>query len=95
MIRNFLLLIFYLLLISCGQSVAVLGPALTIATTGNVQHALVSQAVNSKIKHQTGKNISDIVVDTLDQPLNCTQISSNELQEVFFVTYNDIDCRLK
>jgi len=90
------ILVSFIFLSGCAQSVAVLGPAISIAKTGSVQHALVSQTVNTGIKHQTGKNISDHMVDSLEpQPLDCTVISSNELQSIFFDDYENIDCHLK
>ncbi|MDB3895269.1 hypothetical protein N9324_04245 [Candidatus Pelagibacter sp.] len=90
------ILISYMFLNGCAQSVAVLGPAISIAKTGSVQHALVSQTVNSGIKHQTGKNISDHMVDSIEsKPLDCEVTSSNELHGVFFDDYRNIDCHLR
>jgi len=56
----------------------------------------MSQTVNSGIKHQTGKNISDHMVDSIEsKPLDCEVISSNELHGVFFDDYRNIDCHLR
>ena len=95
MIRIFLILISFLFLVGCGQSVAVLGPALTIATTGNVQHVVLSQSFNTGIKKKTGKDISEHMVSSATKPLDCTLVSTNELQGVFFDDYQNIDCHLK
>ena len=90
------ILISFIFLNGCAQSVALLGPAISIVKTGSVQHALVSQTVNTGIKHQTGKNISDHMVDSLEpKPLDCKVISTNEMQGVFFDDYENIDCHLK
>ena len=95
MIRIFLILISFLLLVSCRQSVAILGPALTIVTTGNVQHVVLSQSLNAGIKKNTGKDISEHMVSSATKPLDCKVINTNELQGVFFDDYQNIDCHLK
>ena len=76
----------------CTQNVALLGPALSVATTGSVNQALLSGSINTGIKHQTGKSINEHMVQSLDQNLDCSDYSSNELSKVFFVNYPDIDC---
>tara|TARA_B100000287_G_scaffold427060_1_gene476047 strand:+ start:225 stop:518 length:294 start_codon:yes stop_codon:yes gene_type:complete len=89
------LLIIFFLLNGCTQSVALLGPALSIATTGNVNQALLSGTINSGIKHQTGKGVSEHMVQSLNEPLDCSMTSSNELSEMFFDDYNNLDCYLE
>ena len=95
MIKNLKLLIIFVLLTGCAQSVAVLGPAITVATTGSVNQALLSGTINTGIKHQTGKGISEHMVQTLNEPIDCSMTSSNELAEMFFDDYNNLDCYLK
>ena len=53
--------IYFLVLISaflsgCIQSAALLGPGVTIATTGNVMQAGLQYGSNSAIKKETGKD---------------------------------------
>ena len=53
--------IYFLFLIStlltgCIQSTALLGPGVTIATTGNLMHAGLQYSANSAIKNETGKD---------------------------------------
>ena len=86
------LLIIFFLLNGCTQSVALLGPALSVATTGSVNQALLSGTINSGIKHQTGKGVSEHMVQSLNEPLDCSMTSSNELAEIFFDDYNNLDC---
>tara|TARA_Y100001935_G_scaffold244258_1_gene236526 strand:- start:9 stop:302 length:294 start_codon:yes stop_codon:yes gene_type:complete len=86
------LLIIFFLLNGCTQSVALLGPALSVATTGSVNQALLSGTINSGIKHQTGKGLSEHMVQSLNEPLDCSMTSSNELAEMFFDDYNNLDC---
>ena len=95
MIKNLKILIIFLFLTGCAQSVAVLGPAITVATTGSVNQALLSGTINTGIKHQTGKGISEHMVQTLNEPIDCSMTSSNELAEMFFDDYNNLDCYLE
>ena len=95
MIKNLKLLIIFIFLTGCAQSVAVLGPAVTVATTGSVNQALLSGTINTGIKNQTGKNVSEHMVQSFNEPLDCSMTSSNELAEIFFDDYNDLDCYLE
>ena len=92
MIKNFKLIVIFVFLTGCSQSVAVLGPALTVATTGSVNQALLSGTINTGVKHKTGKNVSEHMVQSFNEPLDCSMTSSNELAEMFFDDYNDLDC---
>ena len=57
-------LIFNLIILSgCVQSTAMLGPALTAASTGNVLQTGFSYGANLTIKKTTGKNTSEHIVD--------------------------------
>ena len=76
----------------CTQNTALLGPALSVATTGSINRALLSGSINTGIKYQTGKSVNEHVVQSLEQNLDCSDYNSNELSEVFFVNYSDIDC---
>ena len=53
--------IYFLVLISiflsgCIQSTALLGPGVTIATTGNIMRAGLQYGANTAIKNETGKD---------------------------------------
>ena len=57
-------LIFNLFILSgCVQSTAMLGPALTAASTGNALQTGFSYGANLTIKKTTGKNPSEHIVD--------------------------------
>jgi outer membrane lipoprotein-sorting protein len=57
-------LIFNLFILSgCVQSTAMLGPALTAASTGNALQTGFSYGANLTIKETTGKNASEHIVD--------------------------------
>ena len=53
--KIFVLLFSLMLLNSCGQTTALLGPAITIGNTGNVMQAGFSYGTNMTIKQTTGK----------------------------------------
>ena len=83
-----------MLLCGCAQSIAILGPAITVATTGNINQALLSGSINTGVKHKTGKGVSEHMVQSLNEPIDCSMTSSNELAEIFFDDYNNLDCYL-
>ena len=64
-------------------------------TTGNVNQALLSGTINTGVKHQTGKGVSEHMVQSLNEPIDCSMTSSNELAEMFFDDYNNLDCYLE
>ena len=92
MIKNLKLLFILICFTGCAQSVAVLGPAVTVATTGSVNQALLSGTINTGVKHQTGKGVSEHMVQSLNEPIDCSMTSSNELAEMFFDDYSNLDC---
>ena len=53
--KIFVLLFSLMLLNSCGQTTALLGPAITIGNTGNVMQAGFSYGTNMAIKQTKGK----------------------------------------
>tara|TARA_B100000497_G_C7563527_1_gene339845 strand:+ start:593 stop:889 length:297 start_codon:yes stop_codon:yes gene_type:complete len=50
----------------CLQTTALLGPGVTIATTGNVLEAGLQYGANSVIEKETGKNTFEHLQDTVD-----------------------------
>ena len=79
----------------CAQKTALLGPALSVATNGSISKALVTGSINTGIKHQTGKSVNEHMAQSLERNLDCSDYSSNELLNIFFVNYSDIDCYSK
>ena len=91
----FLTLVSCLLLIGCGQNVAVLGPAFSIVKTKGIQQAALSETINQGFKKQTGKSITGYVSKAPNQEAKlpeCKTSHSNSLHEIFFYTVEDIDC---
>ena len=50
----------------CFQSTALLGPSMTVATTGNVLQAGLQYGANSAIKKETGKNTIEHLQDAVE-----------------------------
>ena len=51
----------------CVQSTVLLGPAITIGTTGNVMQAGVQLGTNHAIKQETGKDALTHITDAVDK----------------------------
>tara|TARA_B100001079_G_scaffold121502_1_gene104335 strand:- start:437 stop:733 length:297 start_codon:yes stop_codon:yes gene_type:complete len=94
MIKKLSIILLLMFLTSCAQNVAILGPTLSYVSTGSVGHAIMSGVINTGVKHETGKDVSEHVVQSLDKPLDCTLANSNELDAVFFNDYGNFDCHL-
>ena len=76
----------------CTQNTALLGPALSVVTTGSINQALLSGSINTGIKHHTGKSFNEHMAQSFQRNLDCSDHTSNELLTIFFVNYSDIDC---
>ena len=64
--------IYFLVLISvflsgCIQSTALLGPGVTIATTGNIMQAGLQYGANTAIKNETGKDAITHLKDVVNE----------------------------
>ena len=51
----------------CVQSTALLGPAITIGTTGNVMQAGIQLGTNHAIKQETGKDAFTHITDAVEE----------------------------
>jgi hypothetical protein len=51
----------------CIQSTALLGPGVTIATTGNVMQAGFQYGANTAIKNETGKDVLTHLKDAVEE----------------------------
>ena len=54
-------------LVSCAQNAALLGPAYTLATSGNVYHAGLTYGGNELITKTTGKSVTQNLKEVLIQ----------------------------
>ena len=76
-------------LTGCLQNTAFLGPAVTVASTGNVYQAGLSYGSSQAIKKMTGKTATENFKSFLDS--NNTSVKEEEIYDEFFVLVNDID----
>ena len=56
-LKIYFLIVFSISLSGCIQSTALLGPGVTIATTGNIMQASFQYGANTAIKNETGKDV--------------------------------------
>ena len=66
----------------CVQSTALLGPAYTLASTGNIYHAGLSYSSNQAIENITGKTPTENIKSLVDNKK--IKIEEKESQEEFF-----------
>ena len=57
----------FIFLNGCLQSTALIGPGVTIATTGNVIQAGFQYTANRAIKNETGKDALTLVKDVVEE----------------------------
>ena len=73
-------------LTGCLQNTAFLGPAMTVASTGNLYQAGLSYGSSEAIKKMTGKTPTENVKSFLD---NNTIVKEEEIYDEFFVLVKD------
>ncbi len=56
-----------LILSGCAQSTAMLGPAITLASSGNVSHAGITFITNKAVEKETGMDTVSFVSNKLEQ----------------------------
>ena len=56
-----------IILSGCAQSTAMLGPALTLASTGNASQAGLTFFTNKAVEKETGMNTVSFVTNTIEQ----------------------------
>ena len=94
--KIYFILISFIFLTGCVQSVALLGPAFTIVKTGSIQQALVGESINQGIKKETGKNVSEHVMQILDKDIKdqeCKNTDGDTLKEISFNSLDKTDCK--
>jgi hypothetical protein len=94
--KIYFILVSFIFLTGCVQSVALLGPALTIVKTGSIHQAVVGESINQGIKKETGKNVSEHVMQFLDRDLKdqeCKNTHRDTLREIFFNAFDETDCK--
>ena len=64
--KNILLLLCFVMLTGCFQSIALLGPAITGVSTGKIYQAGLSYGTNMIMFQATGKTTSEHMLDILN-----------------------------
>ena len=65
--KIYLLVLISVFLSGCIQSTALLGPGVTIVTTGNIMQAGLQYGANTAIKNETGKDALSHLKSVLDE----------------------------
>ena len=66
-LKIYFLIVISISLSGCIQSTALLGPGVTIATTGNVVQAGLQYGANTAIKNETGKDVLTHLKDVVEE----------------------------
>jgi len=85
--KIYLLVLISMFLTGCIQSTALLGPGVTIATTGNVMQAGFQYGANSAIKNETGKDAFTHLKDAVEEEQDSQKLN----KKIKNFTLNTID----
>jgi len=76
--KNIILyLVLSLFLTGCLQTTAMIGPAITLASTGNISQAGMTFFANKAIKDETGMNTLEFVSNKIDEGKNKKEVDDN------------------
>ena len=88
-LKIYFLIVFSISLTGCFQSTALLGPGVTIVTTGNVMQAGFQYGANTAIKKETGKDVLTHLKDVVEEKqenkkieLTIKDIAKNTIEKV-------------
>jgi spermidine/putrescine-binding protein len=90
--------VYFLILISisltgCIQSTALLGPGITIATTGNVMQAGLQYGANKAIKKETGKDVITHLKDVVEEEQDSHKLK-NKIKDIATNTIEKVKKKL-
>ena len=81
-LKNKIFLIIILFFLSaCMQSTAMVGPAITLTSTGNVFNSGMSYATNKAIQKETGLNTTEIITNKFKDEEN---LNNNDIQNKLY-----------
>ena len=66
-LKIFFITFYFIFLTGCIQTTSLLGPGVTVATTGNVFQAGLQYGANTALKNETGKDVITHIKDTVDE----------------------------
>jgi len=88
-LKIYFLIVISISLSGCIQSTSLLGPGITIATTGNIMQAGFQYGANTAIKKETGKDVLTHLKDVVDEEqenkkleLTIKDIATNTFEKV-------------
>ena len=85
--KIYLLVLISMFLTGCIQSTALLGPGVTIATTGNIMQAGFQYGANSAIKNETGKDAFTHLKDAIEEEQDSQKLN----KKIINFTQNTIE----
>ena len=75
--RIFIYIVTAIILSGCAQSTAMLGPALTLASTGNVSQAGITYITNKAVEKETGMDTVSFVSKKIEEKNSKTKLRLN------------------
>jgi len=93
--KIFIYVLIGIILSGCAQSTAMLAPAISLVSSGNISQASLTYFTNKAVEKETGMNTLQYVTDkTMDSEIReCEIVHSAEINEIFFNTLDEIDCK--
>jgi len=93
--KIFIYVLIGIILSGCAQSTAMLAPAISLVSSGNRSQASLTYFTNKAVEKETGMNTLQYVTDkTMDSEIReCEIVHSAEINEIFFNTLDEIDCK--
>jgi len=85
--KIYLLVLIPIILSGCIQSTALLGPGVTIATTGNIMQAGLQYGANTAIKKETGKDALTHLKSAVEKEKDSQKLN----KKIINFTQNTID----
>ena len=65
-LKTFFVIFILVILSGCIQTTSLLGPGITVATSGNVLQAGLQYGANTALKNETGKDALTHIINTVD-----------------------------
>ena len=66
-LKTFFVIFILVILSGCIQTTSLLGPGITVATTGNVLQAGLQYGANTALKNETGKDVLTHIKESVDE----------------------------
>ena len=66
-LKTFFVIFILVILSGCIQTTSLLGPGITVATSGNVLQAGLQYGANTALKNETGKDVLTHIKDSVDE----------------------------